>query len=264
MTRGSSFGRPWGILVVDDDAVTLRSLLGLLRHSGYSAAGAAHLEAAMSLVRVIPFDLLIADLRLRSDGGLKVIRLAREQQPAMELIAITADPDAAVEQECIQLGVTYLRKPLDLQRLLRVVAEKVSDMGRERRWARKHITGGFAARLGDAPAKVINMSYGGMSLEVPVPPAGLSLELPVPPAGLSLQVPTPPASLSLDVPAPPVRELRQPVEVRLLSFALSLNAELAWTRRLEPSGTWTCGAALLETDARAVRAWRAVVDVLPT
>jgi len=241
MSRGPSFGKPWGILVVDDDAVTLRSLLDLLRHSGYSAAGAVHLEAAISLVRVIPFELLIVDLRLRSDSGLKVIRLAREQQPAMEQIAITAVPDAAVEQECVQLGVTYLCKPLNLQRLLRVVAEKVSDLGRQRRWARKHITAGFAARLGDVQAKVINMSYGGLSLEVPAPPA----------------------SLSLVVPAPPARELRQPVEVRLLSFGLLLNAELAWTRRVEPSGPWMCGAAILESDAGTVRAWRAVVDVLP-
>ena len=240
MSLAPSSGRPWGILVVDDDAVTLRALLDLLRHSGYSAAGAAHLEAAMSLVRVIPFDLLIADLRLRSDSGLKVIRLAREQQPAMGLIAITAVPDSAVEQECIQLGVTYLRKPLNMQRLLRIVAENVSEVGRERRWARKHITGGFAARLGDAQAKVINMSYGGFSLEVPELPAGMSLE-----------------------PAPPGSELRHPVEVRLLSFGLSLNAELVWTQRLEPSGTWMCGAALVETDSKTVRAWRTVVDALP-
>lgn len=241
MSRGHSRGRPWGILVVDDDAVTLRALLELLRHSGYSAAGAVHLEAAMSLVRVIPFDLLIANVRLGSDNGLKVIRLAREQQPAMALMAITAVPDAGVQQECIDLGVTYLRKPLNLQRLLRIVAEKVGDLGRQRRWARKHITGGFAARLGDAQAKVINMSYGGLSLEVPAPPA----------------------SLSLEVPAPPASELHLPVEVRLLSFGLSLNAEVVWTRRLEPSGSWTCGAALLETDAKTVRTWRAVVDALP-
>lgn len=235
-------GRPWGILVVDDDAVTLRALLELLRHSGYSAAGAVHFEAAMSLIRVIPFDLLIADLRgLRSDSGLKVIRLAREQQPAMALIAITAVPDSAVEQECIQLGATYLRKPLNQQRLLRIVAENISDVGRERRWARKHITGGFVARLGDVQAKVVNMSYGGFSLEVPTLPAGLNLE----------------------APAPPASELRRPVEVRLLSFGLSLNAELVWARRLEPSGTWLCGAELAEIDAKTAHAWRTVVDALP-
>jgi CheY-like chemotaxis protein len=241
MSLAPSSGRPWGILVVDDDAVTLRALLELLRHSGYSAAGAVHLEAAMSLVRVIPFDMLIADLRLRSDNGLKVIRQAREQQPAMALIALAAVSDPAVEQECIQLGATYLRKPLNLQRLLRIVAEHVSDVGRERRWARKHVTGGFAARLGDAQAKMINMSYGGFSLEVPALPAGLSLEVPASPAG----------------------ELRRPVDVRLLSFGLTLNAELVWTHRLEPSGSWMCGAELREIDSKTIRAWRTVVDALP-
>ena len=57
------------------------------------------------------------------------------------------------------------------------------------------------ARLGDPQAKVNNMRDGGSSLEMPAPPTGSSLEV-----------------------SAPARELRQPVEVRLLSFGLSLNA----------------------------------------
>lgn len=230
MSRQPSLWRPWGILVVDDDVVTLRGVLELLRTAGYRATGAVHFEAALSLVHAIPFDLLIADVRLRVDNGLKLIRLAREEQPAMAVIAITGFPDPVVEEECLRLGVAYLLKPLDLQGLLGIVTSQVSGMNRQRRWPRKRIAGGFAARVGDIPAKVVDMSYGGFRLEMAVP-------------------------FGTDVPAS--------IEVSLMSFGLSVNAELVWTRRLPSSGTWTCGAALLETDSRTTRAWRVVVDALP-
>ena len=230
MSLRQSSETPWGILVVDDDLATLRPLLDLLRSSGYSAAGALHLDTAASLVRAIPFDLMIAGVRPRSEGTMDLIRLAREQQPGMAIIAMTAFPDGGVEQECSRLGVTYLLKPLNLSPFLKIVAEKVSDLSRRRRWARKHILGGFAARIGDAQAKVVDMSYGGLRLETPMP--------------LESAVPT-------------------PVEVTLLSFGLSVNATLVWSRSFHTPGPWMCGAALQETDESTTRAWRVVVDALP-
>src|SRR5690349_21010823 len=160
----------WGILVVDDDLGTLRPVLEVLRETGYSAAGALHLETASSMVRAIPFDLLIAGVRPGADTTLDLLRLARRQQPGMAMIAITATPDDAVEQECERLGASYLPKPLNLPSLLELVAEKVSDLTRRRRWVRKHILGGFAASVGGQKAKVVDMSYGGFRIEMPEPP----------------------------------------------------------------------------------------------
>jgi len=230
MSLRQSSETPWGILVVDDDLATLRPLLDLLRNTGYSAAGALHLDTAASLVRAIPFDLMIAGVRPRSEVSLELIRLAREQQPGMAVIAMTAFPDAAVEQECARLGVTYLLKPLNLPPFLKIVAEKVSDLSRRRRWARKHILGGFAARVGGHQARVIDMSYGGFRLEMPMP---------------------------MDHPLP------IPVEVTLLSFGLSVNATLLWMRNFHTPGPWMSGAALREADESTTRAWRTVVDALP-
>jgi CheY-like chemotaxis protein len=221
---------PWGILVVDDDLATLRPLLELLRNNGYSAAGALHLETASSLVRAIPFDLMIAGVRAGADRTLDLIRLARDRQPGMAVIAIAAVADEAVEEECTRLGVTYVLKPVDLPPFLAMVAEKVSDLSRRRRWARKHILGGFAASVAGRKAKVVDMSYGGFCLEMPVP-----LETPLPTS----------------------------VEVTLLSFGLSVNATLVWTRNDANPGPWLSGAALRHTDESTTRAWRVVVDALP-
>jgi len=219
-----------GILVVDDDVATLRGLLELLRNSGYRATGAADLDAAIHLVQAISFDLLIVDIRLRAESGLNLIRLAREEQPAVAIVALTGFPDADVEREVTRLGGTYSLKPVDPQRLLAIVGEKVSGPGKQRRWLRKRVAGGFRARMGNTPAKVVDMSYGGFRLEMS---------------------------------APPEREPPPSIELNLMSFGLFVNAEVVWTSRLESSGGWACGASLSDTDPTTARAWRGVVDTLP-
>src|SRR5687767_705623 len=221
---------PWGILVVEDDLATLRPLLELLRKTGYSAAGALHFDTASGLVRAIPFDLMIAGVKPGADSSLDLIRLARDHQPGMAVIAMTATPDPLVAEECTRLGVTCLVKPVDLPPFLSIVAEKVNDLSRRRRWARKHILGGFAASVGGHKAKVVDMSYGGFRLEMPAPP-----ETPLPSA----------------------------VELTLLSFGLSVNATVVWSRNVNNPGPWLSGAALRDTDESTARAWGVVVDALP-
>ena len=221
---------PWGILVVEDDLATLRPLLELLRKTGYSAAGALHFDTASGLVRAIPFDLMIAGVKPGADSSLDLIRLARDHQPGMAVIAMTPIHDPFLEEECTRLGVTCLVKPLDLPPFLSIVAERVSDVSRRRRWARKRILGGFAASVAGHKAKVVDMSYGGFRLEMPAP-----LETPLPSA----------------------------VELTLLSFGLSVNATVVWSRNVNDPGPWLSGAALRDTDESTARAWRVVVDALP-
>ena len=219
-----------GILVVDDDVDTLRGLLELLRSAGYRAAGAADPDAALHLVQTISFDLLIADIRLKAESGLRLIRRARREQPGIALVALTGSPDPEVEAEISRLGGTCSPKPMDPQRLLAIVGEKVSGPGKQRRWLRKPVAGGFGAQIDGVPATVLEMSYGGLRLEVSMPPEK-----------------QPPPS----------------IQVSLVTFGLSVRADVMWTNLVDPSGTWMCGAALLETDPQANRAWRGVVDTLP-
>ena len=193
-----------GILVVDDDVEALRGWLELLRNSGYRAAGAADLDAALHLLHSISFDLLIADIRLKAESGLRLIRRARREQPALAVVALTGLPDPDVEAEVNRLGGTCSLKPTDPQRLLAIVGEKVSGPGKQRRWLRKPVAGGFGAQIGGVPATVLEMSYGGLRLELSMPPEK-----------------QPPPS----------------IKVSLTSFGLSVNADVMWTSLVDPSGT---------------------------
>ena len=221
---------PSEILVVDDDVPSLSGLLSLLRNLGYRTTGAADVVGGSALLEAFPFDLLITEIRLHGESGLKLIRRAREVRPAIAVIAMTGDSDPAVEKQIEDLNAIYMRKPLDLARLREVLAERVASGLRQRRWNRKPVIGGFDASLGGAPVKIIDISYGGCRLEMASPPD-----------------PSHSPRINMDV----------------LPFGFTVNAELKWITRNEPTGSWNCGASLAHLDSNIERAWRVVVDALP-
>ena len=221
---------PSEILVVDDDVSSLAGLLSLLRNLGYRTTGAANIEGGDAMLDAFPFDVLITDIRLHGESGLKLIRHARDVQPAISVIAITGFPDSIVEQQVVDVGAMYMRKPLDVRTLRDIRAERVASGRRLRRWNRKHVAGGFDAHVSGHSARIVDVSYGGFRLEMSTPPD-----------------PTQSASINMD----------------LLPFGFTVNAALVWVSRHEPTGSWNCGAALSQLDPTIERAWRVVVDALP-
>lgn len=53
------------------------------------------------------------------------------------------------------------------------------------------------------------------------------------------------------------------INMDVLPFGFTVNAELKWITRNEPTGSWNCGASLADLDSNVERAWRVVVDALP-
>ena len=88
----------------------------------------------------------------------------------MAVVALTSFPDPDGEAEVNRLGATYSLKPMDPDRLLAIVGDRVSGPGRQRWWIRKRVAGGFGARIGGVRAKVLDMSYGGLRVEISMPP----------------------------------------------------------------------------------------------
>jgi two-component system response regulator RegA len=225
---------PHTILVVDDDPAALEGMVELLKAQGYAVQGVEAFEEARRLLGLGAPDLLIADVRLGAFNGLHLVLRGRMDRPNMAALIMTGFSDQVLEAEARRHGAGYLVKPLDPPRFLGMVAELLAAVpaGPEdrRRFPRKHVTGGFPAEVASVPATVLDMSYGGLRFEL----------------------------------APAATDPPQSFEVSLPAFGLSLKAESVWTSRAAPSGALRCGAALSETDAQAIRAWRGVVDALAT
>ena len=216
------------ILVVDDDPTTRVGLAELLQQSGYETTAVPSFEQAARLIRKTPPDLLIADVRLGPFNGLQLIISSPTPLPA---IIITGFADPVLESDARRRGADYVLKPVDAKALLELVEAKLAgvrpNFTATRRWNRKAVMGGLPAQIEDEPARIVDVSYGGVRFEIAGEPER-----------------TPPSSFQMTFP----------------TAQLSVRATLVWKHLVEGQ-TWLCGAAL-STDSTESSEWFGLVDAL--
>ena len=214
------------ILVVDDDSATRQGLVALLSDAGYTVIGADTLKTAMDALEWETPDLLITDVRLQGYNGLQLLAMAPRTIPA---IVVTGFPDRMLEADAQKLGAEYLVKPLSPATLLSVVRHALERargaFSPARRWTRKAITTRLPAQIQDFSARVLDISYGGLRLEID---RALGTRLPP-----SLCVTLPTSNMAIDV-------------------------NVVWQKPSGSSG-WLCGAEIPEPNSPM---WRQLVDGL--
>jgi excisionase family DNA binding protein len=116
------------VLVVDDEA-TIRDLLSkTLALAEYDVDLAPDGRGAIDRLRMIPYDLLITDLRMPGVDGLTVIREARRLKADLPVIIITGFSNEASAIEAVNLGVSgYLTKPFRVPRVLAAAAKALGE-----------------------------------------------------------------------------------------------------------------------------------------
>jgi excisionase family DNA binding protein len=126
-SAAASAGRP-RVLVVDDEA-TIRDLLSkTLALAEYDVDLAPDGRAALDRLRMIPYDLLITDLKMPGVDGLTVIREARRLKADLPVIIITGFSNEASAIEAVNLGVSgYLTKPFRVPRVLAAAAKALGE-----------------------------------------------------------------------------------------------------------------------------------------
>ena len=117
------------ILVVDDEE-TIRELLSkTLALADYEIDTAPDGRAAIDRMRLVPYDLLITDLRMPGIDGLTVIREARRLKADIPVIIVTGYSTEANAIEAINLGVQgYLTKPFRVPRVLAAAAKALGEV----------------------------------------------------------------------------------------------------------------------------------------
>jgi DNA-binding response OmpR family regulator len=219
---------PSKVLIVDDDKTTREGLAEFLEEAGYEAVAVGTFEGAMRVLRTAPPDLLIADVRLGPFNGLQLVISSPQPIPA---IIITGFADPVLEADARRRGADYVLKPVTPARLLELVAQKISasrpGFGTPRRWERKPVIGGLPISVDDAPARIVDVSYGGLRFEVQRQRPGFDTGRP--------------DSLSITLPTAQV----------------SVKARLVWENVIS-EGTWMCGAAIFQDTPE----WHGLVDAI--
>ena len=114
------------ILVVDDEPMIAAYLKELLENEGHAVVTAHDGEAALALLRQSPdgFDLLITDQTMPRLSGTSLVKAAHALRADLPAVLCTGFSDTVSLRTARALGVQrFLRKPVESESMLRVVAE---------------------------------------------------------------------------------------------------------------------------------------------
>jgi len=196
----------------------------LLGGSGYDVVFAAGFEAAIRRLDRSSPDLLISEVRLGQFNGLHLVIRSQSTHPKMRSILLDRTHDSVIELDAERQGATYLAESVTAADLLGHVSRHLAESSPQRRWPRKQPVDGLVAHIARRPARVVDLSYGGVRLELP--PAG-------------------------SIPA------RFHMAIR--GFEIVVRARPVWTR-CTPLGSISCGAELSEANPKTLAMWRQLVD----
>jgi signal transduction histidine kinase len=121
------------VLVVDDDHHILEVLTMRLESMGLAVKATAQPSEVPELLETKGFDLALFDLRMAPLDGLALMQIARERQPHMPVLIMTAHGTIDGAVEAIRNGAfDYLTKPFVREEL----RGKITRALAERRWTR--------------------------------------------------------------------------------------------------------------------------------
>ena len=214
------------VLVLEDDENALAGIVELLSESGYDVTPTSAYEDAKRILSGTTFDLFVTDVRLRSFNGLHLVKKVRQEAPETGVIIMTGYDEPLMQLEASRYSAEFIKKPIKTRELLDCVRRSLSSVRRERRWPRKRVLGGFRVTAAGRPAAVVDVSYGGLCLEIPA-----------------------------------VDSLPALFDVEVSGINLHLMVEPVWSSA-HVAGALVCGAALASDATPAARTWREIVDRL--
>ena len=119
------------ILVVDDEEVVLESCERALKGQGYKVAKAQNVDLALSQLKQHPFNVVIVDLVMPKKGGMDLLKIIKQNHPAIQAIMITGYSSINTAVESIKIGAfDYLAKPFTPSELVMTVQKALEEKGR--------------------------------------------------------------------------------------------------------------------------------------
>ena len=107
------------VLIVDDSALTRRSLRQILESADYCVAEAEDGLAALERYFLDKPDVVLLDLVMRGMYGLEVIQKLRELDPQARIVVVSADIQTSSQDLAGEAGATaFINKPFDRAEIL--------------------------------------------------------------------------------------------------------------------------------------------------
>ncbi len=136
------------VLVVDDELLIRKSLGKVLRARGYNVDVASTGAEGLEKVGELKPHVMVLDMRLPDTDGLSLLKRAREIDPLLQVIMITAYGDVQTAVDAMKHGACdFVRKPYEMEDIVLAVEsagrnfKQASELDLYRRRAWQHYTG---------------------------------------------------------------------------------------------------------------------------
>lgn len=146
------------ILIVDDEEDMLEGLRRLFNQHlpDLEVTTASRARQALRLVRQVPVDTVLLDIRMPEVDGFELLEALRKEDPWITVIMMTAFGSIEIAVEAMRLGAyDFITKPFAKEPLLRAVRKGLerNRLIRENRHLRLKVadTDGFAGLVGQSP-----------------------------------------------------------------------------------------------------------------
>lgn len=117
------------ILVVDDDAIVIKSCRRILESEGFEVSTVPSAEQALEAVKNSDFDLLLIDVKMPERDGMYLLREIKKNWPEMPSIVMSGYPTPETIAEVLRLGASlFIPKPFRPDELMKSVRQVIQKM----------------------------------------------------------------------------------------------------------------------------------------
>jgi DNA-binding NtrC family response regulator len=112
------------ILVVDDDAIVIKSCRRILEAEGFEVTTAPSADEALEKIKNYEFDLLLMDVKMPKHDGIFLMREIKKNWPDIPIIVMSGYPTPETIADVLKLGATqFIPKPFRPDELTKVVRQ---------------------------------------------------------------------------------------------------------------------------------------------
>ena len=153
------------VALIDDDPAVLDSLTLYLKRQAVAVTCFATAEDFIATRQGLPFDCVIADVRMPGLSGVDLVRRFAEEGRITPIVLITGHGDIDMAVAAIKFGAfDFIEKPFDESRLLESIRNASSDASSRQRTAAELIE--MRARmesLTERQRQVLDLAVAGLS-----------------------------------------------------------------------------------------------------
>jgi DNA-binding NtrC family response regulator len=121
------------ILVVDDDAIVIKSCRRILEAEGFEVTTVPSAEEALEKIKNDDFDLFLVDVKMPKHDGIFLMREIKKNWPDVPIIVMSGYPTPETIADVVKLGaIQFIPKPFRPDEFMKSVRQVIQKMSQKK------------------------------------------------------------------------------------------------------------------------------------